>query len=452
MSTLLNEYYGHKSTWFIGTVTNIHSPRGWEGRVQVRITGVHSDTTDQVPDSNLPWALVVLPTTAGGTNSNLSAGQTVYGVFADPETKQAPIILGLMSGGTPMSSTQALNQLVDVEQLDLSPEQLKAIGKLNTFELNSDSKKAYDFFVKYWTPEQAAGIVGNLIIECWNFSPKYVLGIAAPDHGSIGIAQWLGSRVTDFQNAMGRPLLGAPLDLQLQFVQYEFEHKEINAANALRQETTVAGAARTVDYKYERSARYHTDRRIAEAIKVYNAYANGDVPQLDVTGSKTEYKKHQVLHMIEEINGHMASTTRDFSTMVVHWTQTYLNKYLTTENLDSIDKDAGFSDGIQYHYVIRRDGSLQIGRDINQAGYDGANTLSVCFVGGLACVSGTKNPLSYLNVSSLTPEQFVTFDNLVKAYFVAEPTGKVKGYSATDPGFDVVAHVKKIIPTLKKGT
>ena len=67
-------------------------------RVKVRIFGVHPPT-DEVPDSELPWAPVIVSCNFGsgkafaGTSLNLQGGETVIGFFADND-KQQPVIFG----------------------------------------------------------------------------------------------------------------------------------------------------------------------------------------------------------------------------------------------------------------------------------------------------------------------------------------------------------------------
>ena len=74
-----------------------HSEK-WGYRVKVRIFGVHP-STDEVPDSDLPWATVIVSCNFGsgkafaGTSLNLQGGETVVGFFADND-KQQPIIFG----------------------------------------------------------------------------------------------------------------------------------------------------------------------------------------------------------------------------------------------------------------------------------------------------------------------------------------------------------------------
>ena len=93
------EFYGDDYRWFFGTVVNSHPPAGLEGRVKVRIYGVHNPVTNEIPEKDLPWAQVLLPTTEGGASGvgripQLMAGAFVFGVFLDGVSSQTPLILG----------------------------------------------------------------------------------------------------------------------------------------------------------------------------------------------------------------------------------------------------------------------------------------------------------------------------------------------------------------------
>ncbi len=93
------DYYGDDYRWFFGTVINHTPPAGLEGRVKVRIIGVHNADTGEIPEADLPWAQVLIPTTEGGSSGiggipQLKTGAFVFGVFLDGQTSQLPLIMG----------------------------------------------------------------------------------------------------------------------------------------------------------------------------------------------------------------------------------------------------------------------------------------------------------------------------------------------------------------------
>lgn len=93
------KFYGDNHRWFFGTVINAHPPAGLEGRVKIRINGVHSGSTKDIPEKDLPWAQVLVPTTEGGVSGigripQIQAGAFVFGVFMDGTSSQLPLVLG----------------------------------------------------------------------------------------------------------------------------------------------------------------------------------------------------------------------------------------------------------------------------------------------------------------------------------------------------------------------
>ena len=54
MKALPYEYYGDNFRWFIATVIDVSPPYGYEGRVQIRIHGLHSSSTKDIPQGDLP--------------------------------------------------------------------------------------------------------------------------------------------------------------------------------------------------------------------------------------------------------------------------------------------------------------------------------------------------------------------------------------------------------------
>ena len=153
----------------------------------------------------------------------------------------------------------------------------------------------------------------------------------------------------------------------------------------------------------------------------------------------------------EELEAEFNKRTRDITEMVIHWTETFTNKNIGSEEIDSIQKDLG-GKGIGYHYVIRRDGSLQRGRPLNiegeHASINGHNeySIGIVFVGGLNCSSETPNPEQYLSSASLTRAQMNTFYDVCSAFYNAYPGGQIIGHNdidvtVSDPGFDVRDYV-----------
>ena len=68
MSSILSEFYGDNTRWLIATVIDATPPYGLEGRVRIRVHGLHTESTKEIPQRDLPWAQCVIPTTEGGSS------------------------------------------------------------------------------------------------------------------------------------------------------------------------------------------------------------------------------------------------------------------------------------------------------------------------------------------------------------------------------------------------
>ena len=99
--------------------------------------------------------------------------------------------------------------------------------------------------------------------------------------------------------------------------------------------------------------------------------------------------------------------------------------------------DNGWAD-IGYHHVIRKDGTLEIGRPLARAGAHvaghNADSIGVCLVGGVAENGRTPE-------ANFTPEQWATLDRLVTDLCKQFPEASVHGHnefsSKACPSFDV---------------
>lgn len=95
---------------YVGVVEDVADPMQI-GRVRVRAIGYHSEKAEgSIPTEHLPWAYVMLPTTASGMSGvgsthGLVDGSWVFGFFLDGRDAQQPIVCGSFAGApglTPM--------------------------------------------------------------------------------------------------------------------------------------------------------------------------------------------------------------------------------------------------------------------------------------------------------------------------------------------------------------
>ncbi len=106
-------------TNFGGNAAENVDRQGFGFRYQVRIMGYHDDD-GALPDSQLPWAHLMYPVTAGSGNSGsaetplLRRGDFVYGFFIDGEDAQQPVIMGII-GQNSIRDYETIFSDVDLE-------------------------------------------------------------------------------------------------------------------------------------------------------------------------------------------------------------------------------------------------------------------------------------------------------------------------------------------------
>ena len=98
------------STWRDNVSSSIHKSKdsipGWGRRYKVRIIGLHDQGEVVIPSSQLPWAQIMYPVTAGGgqansgQTSNLRQGMMVFGFFLDGQDQQVPVIMGVLGNNS----------------------------------------------------------------------------------------------------------------------------------------------------------------------------------------------------------------------------------------------------------------------------------------------------------------------------------------------------------------
>jgi len=187
------EYYGDDIRWFVANVIDNTPPYGLEGRVQIRIHGIHTDNTDKtgIPQRDLPWAQVMNPgDTYGvsglGTSAQILPGALVFGFFLDGATSQLPLVLGSLPRIEFPTTVQASNR----EDMATNP---------FTYEFNQSNAEAVDPILT--TSARPAGDVARYFIDN-GFNAKQASSITGvldeisgldPNNVSngVGIAGWI---------------------------------------------------------------------------------------------------------------------------------------------------------------------------------------------------------------------------------------------------------------------
>ncbi len=246
------EYYGDNVRWFIATVIDASPPFGFEGRVKIRIHGLHSDEIYELPQQDLPWAQCVLPTTEGGISGigkspKLQPNSLVFGFFMDGNHSQTPIVLGSLPHLEFPTLTQNNQVLEDVGD-DSKPEGLFArlsriVTPIDTGIENNNTESnprklrriTRDKRVKYsvqfllnlgYTENQAIAITSGLFI-----SSRMVTG-------QTGLADFSKQR---FSNLIAFSSAFRKFTTQLEFVVFELRGEKQNANIKILQTDSLEG-------------------------------------------------------------------------------------------------------------------------------------------------------------------------------------------------------------------
>lgn len=229
---ILSEFYGDNTRWFIATVVDASPPYGYEGRVKIRVHGLHTPSTRLIPQSDLPWAQCVLPTTEGGVSGigripKLQPNALVFGMFMDGINSQTPIVLGSLPHIEFPTQVQQGQKKEDIGE-DNKPEGLwenvvaavkpKDIdiqndnsGNINNLVKQSREKTAVRFFLNLgYSLKQSVGLASAL-----SYSSGMRSGINVQ---SKGLARWSDSRYSELQKFSPKH---EQFLTQLYFVAYE---------------------------------------------------------------------------------------------------------------------------------------------------------------------------------------------------------------------------------------
>lgn len=115
---------------------------------------------------------------------------------------------------------------------------------------------------------------------------------------------------------------------------------------------------------------------------------------------------------------------RSINKIIVHCSATPEGRDINAATIDSWHKERGWS-GIGYHYVIKLDGSIEYGRDINKTGahVKGHNkgSIGICYIGGCDANMNAKD--------TRTPEQKESLLLLLKTLKKMHPVATIHGHN-----------------------
>jgi len=128
-------------------------------------------------------------------------------------------------------------------------------------------------------------------------------------------------------------------------------------------------------------------------------------------------------------------------TIVIHCTQTPADMDFGVEKVTEWHKNRGF-DTIGYHYLIKRDGTLQVDEDVVGAHAVAVNGTSI----GVALVGGGTINMGWEN--NFTPIQFETLKSILLQLKDKYNVQKIIGHYQVDdgkkcPSFDVPGWLEK---------
>lgn len=160
-----------------------------------------------------------------------------------------------------------------------------------------------------------------------------------------------------------------------------------------------------------------------------------------------------IISSMEELEAELRGATREITETVIHWTANYIDQaHIGAEDVHEWHLDRGWN-GCGYHYIIKRDGSIQRGRPINIVGAHandfGHNiySIGISHVAGYNCVSGTPNPNRFISSESISDAQWRAQRNFLEVFYRVFPGGQVLGHNQcntsgkVDPGFNVDAYI-----------
>jgi hypothetical protein len=189
MRTIPTEFYGDSTRWFMGRVIDATPPAGLEGRVRVRIFGIHSDNVNDIPQADLPWAQVMNPShsygvSGLGVNTMIQANALVFGLFLDGVNSQLPMVLGSLPQIEYPTTVQAAGRedistnpfAYDFFQSNSQVQDPKFYGSQNSGP-ESAANVARFFIDNGLTAKQAASMAG-VLQQISNLQPTKTGGIA----------------------------------------------------------------------------------------------------------------------------------------------------------------------------------------------------------------------------------------------------------------------------------
>lgn len=122
---------------------------------------------------------------------------------------------------------------------------------------------------------------------------------------------------------------------------------------------------------------------------------------------------------------------RPIDLIVVHCSATVEGRPFSVDDINAMHLRLGWS-GVGYHYVLKIDGTRQLGRPIEMIGshVNGHNkrSIGICYIGGIGANGRAKD--------TRTAEQNVSLEKLLRELRVKHPKARIVGHRDLSPDKD----------------
>ena len=138
---------------------------------------------------------------------------------------------------------------------------------------------------------------------------------------------------------------------------------------------------------------------------------------------------------------------RTITLIVIHCSAVRPGQQSSAKDIADWHHDRGFQNGIGYHYVVRRDGSIELGRPLEMIGAHvvghNRHSIGICYEGGLNSFGE--------DADTRTPEQKVTLRKLLEELHRKFPKALIVGHRDLNPGkkcpcYDVISEYRDLEP------
>jgi hypothetical protein len=451
---LPDDFYGATTNHWLGVVEDRMDPIGMN-RVRVRIFGIHPADNTMLNTGDLPWALVLMPNTTGGvsglgaTPHGLVEGSWVFGTFLDGDNAQQPLVLGTILGRARLADNDPCG--LSNSQGNFSTDQLYQGGTVPAINVpgNENRERSYNFFIQNgYTPEQSAGIVGNLMAEATVKIDPNIQENGGNGPG-YGIAQWTSPPRKRGLNAFARNNNYAvgTLETQLLYILHELNNEESPWNRKLKAASTPEQAAMAF-CGYERPYIYKNGRcdpstpeaqkRMGYARDTFEKYGKRTAtPAASVENTSSNIANTSTSDVTGDI---VPASTGGYNPCInpniVDSTQTFqadVNPVnISTVNIASTNtardiRVAGDEINSQANYLIRKDGSVE---RLNGP----SSSLTIVLEGGSHSFAGSVTSQSDQGSTMYTLAQRNSLERLLKTLKAKNPALTVQPVGSI--GFD----------------